>query len=320
MCLNMLLCYALLGEQLEGLSMEKKLTGTQLGAFTVGKLIGDGGMGSVYLATHPERSDPLAIKVLLPQYAEDSEFRARFIREGQVLSELSHPNIIPVYFFGEDRGLLYFVMRYVSGKSLYELLLSRRFTPIAAWQILKPVAEALDYAHERSIIHRDIKPANILIEVQRVDGKLHNQVFLADFGLSKVLTWTALTTTGVSVGTPQYMSPEQVMDYPLTPASDVYSLAVVVYEMLLGRLPFYAKKPDQLAFRHIDTPPPAPSALHPEFPKPLEAVLLRALLKEPERRYQRAGDFAQAYAEAARQVGRERCAMQYYVGEPRHIR
>jgi serine/threonine protein kinase len=108
-----------------------------------------------------------------------------------VLSNLSHPHIIPVYHFGEDRGLLYFVMRYVKGKSLYELLLSRRFTPIAAWQIIKPIADALDYAHERDIIHRDVKPANILIEVQRVDGKAHNQVFLADFGLSKVLDWTA---------------------------------------------------------------------------------------------------------------------------------
>jgi serine/threonine-protein kinase len=300
--------------------MKNGLTGTQLGEFTVGELIGDGGMGSVYLAKHPSYSELLAIKVLLPQYAEDSEFRARFIREGQVLSNLSHPHIIPVYHFGEDRGLLYFVMRYVKGKSLYELLLSRRFTPIAAWQIIKPIADALDYAHERDIIHRDVKPANILIEVQRVDGKAHNQVFLADFGLSKVLNWTALTTTGVSVGTPQYMSPEQVMDYPLTPASDVYSLAVVVYEMLLGRLPFYAKRPDQLAFRHIDTPPPAPKTLNADFPEPFEQVLLRALLKEPERRYQTAGAFAQAYADAARQVGRERCAMQYYVGEPRHIR
>ncbi len=298
--------------------MKNRLTGTQLGGFTIGELIGDGGMGSVYRATHPTYSEPIAIKVLLPQYAQDSEFRARFIREGQVLSELSHPHIIPVYRFGEDRGLLYFVMRYVNGKSLYELLLSRRFTPIAAWQIIKPIAEALDYAHERNIIHRDIKPANILIEVQQVDGKLHNQVFLADFGLSKVLTWTALTTTGVSVGTPQYMSPEQVMDYPLTPASDVYSLAIVVYEMLLGRLPFYAKRPEDLAFRHIDTSPPAPRTLHADFPKPFEDVLMRALLKEPQRRYQRAGDFAQAYAEAARQVGRERCAMDYYVGEPRH--
>ncbi|MBO9310313.1 MAG: serine/threonine protein kinase [Chloroflexi bacterium] len=297
-----------------------RLTGAQLGEFTVGELIGDGGMGSVYLAKHPNYNEPLAIKVLLPKYAEDPELRARFIREGRVLSALSHPHIIPVYHFGEDRGLLYLVMRYVKGKSLYELLLSRRFTPIDAWQIIKPIAAALDYAHERDIIHRDVKPSNILVEVQRVNGKLRNQVFLADFGLIKALNWTALTETGVSVGTPQYMSPEQVLDHPLRPASDVYSLAVVVYEMLLGRLPFYAKRPEQLAFYHVDTPPPAPRSLNPDFPDPLERVLMRALLKEPERRYQTAGAFAQAYAEAARQVGRERCAMQYYVGEPRHAR
>jgi serine/threonine-protein kinase len=300
--------------------MDGNLVGTQLGEFTVGALVGDGGMGSVYLATHPTRHEPLAIKVLLPQYAQDDEFRKRFVREGEVLSLLSHPHIIPVYHFGEDRGYLYFVMRYVNGKSLYELLLSRRFSPIAAWQIIKPIASALDYAHSHGIIHRDIKPGNLLIEVQMVDGKPHNKIFLADFGLSKVLTWSALTQTGISVGTPQYMSPEQVMDYPLTPASDVYSLAVVLYEMLLGRLPFYAKRPEQLAFRHLDTPPPPPSTLHADFPKPFEELLLRALDKEPARRHQTGGEFAQAYTEAARKVGRERCAVEYYVGEPRNIR
>lgn len=296
--------------------MSEELTGMNLGGFQVGRLIGEGGMGAVYRATRPGWPEAMAIKVLAHQYAQDTEFRTRFVREGQVLSQLSHEHIIPVYTFGEDGGYLYFVMRYVKGLSLYDLMLKRRFSPVAAWQIIKPLASALDYAHEREIIHRDIKPGNILIEVQQEGDKTRNHIFLADFGLSKVLSWSALTQSGISVGTPQYMSPEQVLDHPLTPASDVYTLAVVVYEMLLGRLPFYHRRPEQLAFAHIEKAPPTPTALISDFPKPFEEVLLSALRKDPTQRYQSAGEFAQAYSEAARAVGPEDSRVEYYVGPP----
>lgn len=300
--------------------MTGELTGRALGGFQVGDMIGEGGMGAVYRATRPGWPQAMAIKVLSSLYAQDTEFRARFVREGQVLSQLSHENIIPVYTFGEDSGFLYFVMRYVKGLSLYDLMLKRRFSPVAAWQIIKPLTSALDYAHEREIIHRDIKPGNILIEVEKDGEKLRNTVFLADFGLSKVLSWSALTQSGISVGTPQYMSPEQVMDHPLTPASDVYTLAVVVYEMLLGRLPFYARRPEQIAFAHIDKNPPTPTSLNPAFPRAFEDVLMTALRKDPATRYQTAGDFAQAYSEAARAVGQDDSRVEYYIGPPSDAR
>jgi serine/threonine-protein kinase len=300
--------------------MTGELTGRALGGFQIGDLVGEGGMGAVYRATRPGWPQAMAIKVLSNAYAQDREFRTRFMREGQVLSQLSHENIIPVYTVGEDAGHLYFVMRYIKGLSLHELMLKRRFSPVAAWQIIRPLTSALDYAHERDIIHRDIKPANILIEVEKDGEKLRNTVFLADFGLSKVLSWSALTESGISVGTPQYMSPEQVMDYPLTPASDVYALAVVVYEMLLGRLPFYARRPEQVAFAHIDKNPPLPTSLIATFPRPFEDVLMTALRKDPATRYQTAGDFAHAYSEAARAVGPEASRVEYYVGPPPEAR
>ncbi len=296
--------------------MEDRLIGMQLGGFTIGKRIGDGGMGVVYQASHPDFTEPLAIKVMLPEYASEEEFRIRFVREAAVLQHLQHPNIMPVYAYGEDQGYVYFVMRLVRGVSLYDLALKRHFSPLAVWQILDPIAQALDYAHARGVIHRDIKPGNILIEVQPSESGPRNHVYLADFGLSKVMTWTALTKTGISVGTPQYMSPEQVMDETLKPASDVYALGIVVFEMLLGRWPFYDKRPEKIAFKQVDTKPPRPSELNPDFPLPLETVILRSLEKKPDNRYESAGEFRLAYAEAVKHIDPERRKDEFWVGPP----
>jgi serine/threonine-protein kinase len=188
---------------------------------------------------------------------------------------------------------------------------------VTAWQILDPISRALDFAHQHGVIHRDIKPGNILVESTfAADGSRGNHVYLADFGLSKVRGASSLTKVGISVGTPHYMSPEQVLDQKLAPPSDEYSLAVVLYEMLLGRLPFYAHKPQQIAFKHVHDRPPAPRSLCPDFPKPLDEVLMWALAKNPKDRYASAGEFSMAYAQAVQAISPEERKAEYWVPVP----
>src|SRR5260370_39622843 len=184
---------------------------------------------------------------MLSEYIQDDDLRERFQREAATLQSLDHPNIMPVYATGEQDGMLYFVMPLVRGPSLYVLLGRRRFSPITAWQILDPVTNALEYAHARGVIHRDIKPGNLLIESRKPKG---NHVYLVDFGLSKVAGGRTLTQTGISLGTPQYMAPEQVLARPLSPATHIYQLGVVMYEMLLGRLTFVSRQPQTFALQH----------------------------------------------------------------------
>ncbi len=234
--------------------MQQNLTGLEIGGYIVGQRLAEGGMGSVYQAFQPGSREPVAIKVMLSEYTQDDELRERFQREAATLQSLDHPNIMPVYATGEQDGMLYFVMPLVRGPSLYELLGRRRFSPVTAWQILDPVTSALDYAHARGVIHRDIKPGNLLIEPRKPKG---NHVYLVDFGLSKVAGVRTLTQTGISLGTPQYMAPEQVLARPLSPATDIYQLGVVMYEMLLGRLPFVSRKPQTVALQHAHDMPPA---------------------------------------------------------------
>lgn len=302
--------------------MRNAFEGLVLGGYRVGKVIGEGGMGFVFQAILDGSPEIYAIKIMLPEYPGDAEFRSRFKREAALLSQLQHPNIIPVYAVGAhtvsaEQTLLYFIMRLVRGVSLYDLMQKRHFSPIAAWQVLNPIARALDYAHSYNVIHRDIKPGNILIEVvKNEDEPAENQVYLADFGLSKVLDWTKLTQAGISVGTPEYMSPEQVLDELITPASDVYSLTAVLFEMLLGRYPFYDKRPERLAFKHVSEKIPFPTVLSAGFPPALEAVILKGLAKKPEQRYASAGEFSLAYAEAVRTLTPAERRGDYWVGPP----
>ncbi len=290
----------------------EKLVGQQLASYTIGNCISVGGMGSIHYAHGPAVDESLAIKVLRPEYSTQGEYRQRFEREAYLLMTLDHPNILPVYDYGQADGLLYLVMRLVRGPSLFEMQTRRRFSPHSAAQILDSVANALDYAHDHNVIHRDIKPGNILIEA-RTTG---NHVYLADFGLSKVKSDVNLTTRGTSLGTPQYMSPEQVMDYPLDRRSDVYSLGLVIYEMLLGRLPYYAATPQEVAYKHVKEQPPLPRHLSSTFPPALEEVLMKSLAKNVRDRYTTAGEFNQAFKATLAKLSPVATKEDYWVGPP----
>src|SRR5579859_4890146 len=193
--------------------MTDNLLGQQIGAFWIDQHLAEGGMGSVYLCHRVGSQEALAIKIMLPEHTEDGEYRERFEREAKTMQALRHPHIMPVQAWGEENGMLYLVMPLVRGPSVFDLLGRRRFSPLTAWQIINPVAQALDYAHERGVIHRDIKPSNMLVEARKDTG---NHLYLVDFGLSKVAGMKTLTRTGVSLGTPHYMSPEQVQAQRLT--------------------------------------------------------------------------------------------------------
>lgn len=256
--------------------------------YRIDKRIGEGGMAVVYRGYDLVLNRPVAIKTLHPQLAADPTIRARFIHEAQAVAGFSHPHIVEVYDVGEERGAPYIVMEYVPGESLNEIIASEGpFAPDDVAALLDQVGSALDYAHERGLVHRDIKPQNILVTRS-------GQAKVVDFGIAKGLTDTTLTAAGASLGTVQYASPEQISGLIATPVSDVYSLAVIAFEMLTKRLPFNADTPVGIAMQHVRVAPPRPSTLNPEVPTAVDAIVLRGLAKDPAQRYQSAGQFAAA--------------------------
>ncbi len=292
----------------------QRLIGRRIAGYSIGPLLGIGGMAAVYQATSPiVMTDPLAIKILRDEFAESPEFLKRFEREAYLLMTLDHPNILPVYDFGHAEGLTFLVMRLVRGPTLHTFEAEHHFSPLTARQILDPLTGALNYAHNRNVIHRDLKPGNVMLEARPPDA---HHIYLADFGLSKIGGSSLFTAAGKSLGTPQYMSPEQVLDYPLDRRSDVYALGVLTYQLLLGRLPFIAKKPQIVAMMQIRDMPPAPHQLSPTFPRPLEEVLLRALSKSPNDRYETAVEFNRAYAQAVEKISVTARTASYWVGPP----
>ena len=270
--------------------MDQRL-GTLVGRYRLERLIGRGGMAWVYQAHDPAFARTVAIKVLSPKLSGEPQYVERFLREARSMARLQHPHILPVHDVGEQGGSAYLVMRYVDGGSLHERLAATRTGEHLSLRdllaIMRPVAEALDYAHRHGVIHRDVKPQNILLTAQQFP-------FLSDFGIAKIIDGSAsmsgfLTLPDAVIGTPDYMSPEQIQGVPLDGRSDLYSLGVILYEVFTGRTPFRGETPVEtplaIMTRHITTPPPPPRDLNPQLPPAMEAVLLRALAKEPHDRY-----------------------------------
>ncbi len=287
--------------------MDTRLIGQTVGTYLVRRNIGIGGMGRVYQALDLSHNRVVALKVLLPEYAEDESFRTRFWREAELMRSLEHPHIVSVYDFGAWGGFLYYAMQLVKGPSLERILLHHRFSPLTAWQIIRPLALALAYGHMYHIVHRDLKTANVLIERQ---GEA-NHLYLTDFGLGKRPGLdTTLTAAGVSVGTPEYMAPEVAMGAPADHRSDLYSLGVIMFELLLGRLPYEESNAQMTALAHVDKPVPRLRHLKRDFPRELESVMRKALAKDPAERYQSADDLKQAYYDAVKMLPeqvRRRC-------------
>jgi serine/threonine-protein kinase len=276
------------------------LVGQSLCRFQIQAEIRRGGMGTVYKGYDPEQEQYVAIKVLAPHLAWERPFVARFLREARTVSRINHPNIVNTVDVGRQEGIYYLVMDFVEGESLSRLISTE--APLSAQraaEIVSQVAAALDYAHGQGIVHRDVKPDNILIEPG-------GSVKLTDFGIAQGAKRSRLTAEGTSMGTPEYMSPEQAMGATTSPASDVYSLGIVLYEVLTGRVPFNGESLLATLRMQADDPPPPPRKIVSSLPRRVETVVLKALAKQPEARYAGAGALARALEEA--------------VGAPAHTR
>jgi serine/threonine protein kinase len=267
--------------------------GQQLGPYLVQEQVGKGGMATVFKAYHARLDRHVAIKVIHPAYKDDPGFTARFEREAQIVAKLEHPGIVPVYDYAEDAGQPYLVMKYVEGQTLRRLLSGGPLPLEEISRIMGAVANALTYAHGRGVLHRDIKPSNIILGN---DGT----PYLTDFGLARIAQAGESTMSAdMILGTPQYISPEQARgERNLDARTDVYSLGIILYEMVVGRVPFSADTPYAIVHSHIYTAPPRPSEMNPEIPVAVEQVLLKALAKDPAERYQSATEMMKDFEEA----------------------
>ncbi len=272
--------------------------GTELGPYRIESVIGRGGMGVVYLATHAGLDRKVALKLLAPDYAGDDAFRARFLRESRMAAAIDHPNIIPIYEAGEIEGTYYLAMRYVAGIDLETRLRAGRIEPGEAVHLLGQVARALDAANEQGLIHRDVKPANILVAAGRGVEK-GDHAYLTDFGLTKHRgSQTGLTQSGAFMGTLDYIAPEQIEGRPVDGRADQYGLACVAFHCLTGRVPFARDADIALAMAHLRDAPPSAVELVPELPAEVDAILARGMAKRPDDRFPSCEAFVVALRQA----------------------
>ena len=273
------------------------LAGKMLGNYRVVERIGRGGMAAVYKAYQPALERHVAIKVIHQQLtAGDEQFLKRFQREARAVATLRHPNIVQVFDFGTQDDVSYMVMEYLEGHTLkaeLNTLAGRGETmPLAEVErTFQAVADALAYAHHQGMVHRDIKPANVMLTAK-------GEVILTDFGIARIVGGTQYTATGAVVGTPAYLSPEQGQGERGDERSDIYALGVVLYEMVTGKVPFDADTPLAVIFKHISDPLPPPRQFNPGIPRALEQVILKAMAKSPDERYQTVSAMMLAVSEA----------------------
>ena len=295
--------------------------GQMIDEYRIISKIGKGGMASVYKAYQASMDRYVAIKVLSLQLIDNEEFLGRFKQEARLIARLEHPHILPIYSYGEDHGIPYLVTRYLNAGTLKDYLelkappfenqpqapvndvaVQAASPPLTLKQIdaiFLQVCDALDYAHEYGVIHRDIKPSNIMLDHR-------GAVFITDFGIAKLIesaignkeTIPQFTATGAITGTPDYMSPEQAQGLRLDPRSDIYSLGIVLYEMLTGRVPFEADTPIAVIMKHISAPLPPPSTINPGIHPALEEVVVKALEKSPGARFSNMQEFSLAWKKA----------------------
>jgi serine/threonine-protein kinase len=251
------------------------------GRYRVIRRLGSGGMANVYLAEDEELGRRVAIKVLDDKHSIDEQFVERFRREAKNAASLSHPNIVSIYDRGEAEGTYYIAMEYIEGRTLKDLILTRGPLPVEqAASYARQILGAVRFAHRKGIVHRDIKPHNVLVDT---DGRLK----VTDFGIARAGT-SQMTEAGSIIGTAQYLSPEQARGAPVDQRSDLYSVGIVLYEMLTSSVPFTGDTPVEIAMRHISSVPEPPSTRRPDVPEDLDLVVLRALAKDPRERFQTA--------------------------------
>src|SRR6266446_659946 len=274
------------------------LVGKVLGTCTLEQLIGRGGMGAVYLAQQARPMRHVAVKVLLSNAMMNSEvyqaFLARFQREANLIAQLEHVNIMPIYEYGEQDGIAYLVMPYLTGGSLRDILARHGALSLREAMIyLDQAASALDYAHAHGIIHRDLKPANFLLHA---DGRL----VLAGFGIARIMQaegstmGATLTGTGMLLGTPEYMAPEMLLGEQIDQRADIYELGIILFQMLSGQVPFKGDTPYAVILKQVQEPPPLLHQVNPAIPPPVDAVVQQAIAKKREDRFISAKALAQA--------------------------
>jgi serine/threonine-protein kinase len=266
------------------------------GRYQIDRLVGRGGMADVYLASDATLGRQVAVKVLGERYARDQQFVERFLREASAAARLNHPNIVQVYDRGEGHGTYYIAMEYVHGQTLKEMVTAQG--PMSSDRVVeytRQALQALRFAHRNGVVHRDVKPHNMMVDE---DGRLK----ITDFGIARAGGDHGLTEVGSIVGTAQYLSPDQARGETVTAASDLYSVGVTMFELLTGRVPFDGDSPVNIALKHVNDPIPRPSSIDPRIPTALEAVVMRAMQKDPGLRYQTAEEMLSDLDAAARGI------------------